>query len=98
MSELASIDLRQEVTSLVCEVVKNSTGREVEISTETKLIRDGYLDSLSMVNLVLRIQSNYGIQVEISEMEESNFGSVDRISKFIYFHRENSDRPKESRE
>ena len=83
MDEIVSIDFKQELTAVVEKVVLEATGRIITIDSETLLIQKGFLDSFSMVNLVLYVQNTYGITVDVTEITEENFGTAERISVFI---------------
>ena len=75
--------LEQEMTELVSRAVLDTTGREIEIGVEARLIRDGYLDSISMVNLVFLIQDRYGVEIDVAAINEVSFDSVKRIAAMI---------------
>jgi len=83
MSEELSLAFEQEVADLVDEVVQETTGRSVHVGSEDRLIQDGYLDSFSMVSLVLTVQTRYGIPVDVADIDEEHFGTVPRIARFI---------------
>jgi acyl carrier protein len=73
----------KELLLLVASVIHESTGRAVEIRLEHKLIEDGYLDSMSIVNLILALEEKYGAQVDIMDVTEENFGSIAAITKTV---------------
>lgn len=52
-------------------------------SSDTDLIETGLLDSLLLVDLIMLIESNYGVSVDITQLEFTDFQSVDNICQFI---------------
>jgi acyl carrier protein len=47
------------------------------------LLELGIVDSLGFVELVEEIQEKFGIQVQDTEITDENFGSIDRIVRFV---------------
>jgi len=83
MNIQTSLSFKDELAEIISQVVQDTTGRMVQIRVDDRLIEDGYLDSFSMINLILEIQKTYGIEIDVTEIDESNFGSVLRIADFI---------------
>lgn len=52
-------------------------------STKTDLIETGILDSLLLVDLIMLIESKYGIAVDITQLEFTDFQSIESICEFI---------------
>ena len=50
---------------------------------DTDLFRDGVLDSLSFVNLLVELEKEYGITVALEDLELDQFQSIHRIAGFI---------------
>ena len=69
--------------SLVVRVIRESSGREVALLDEDALISTGYLDSMTMVSLIIELQTEFGVQFEVSDMSVENFESVRAISKLV---------------
>ena len=78
-----NMDFGREVAALVERVVADSTGRSVQLSPDHELIGGGLLDSLSMVNLILALHEAYGVEVDVLEIDEENFGSPAAIARFV---------------
>jgi acyl carrier protein len=72
-----------ELLALVASVIQESTGRAIEIRLDHKLIEGGYLDSMSIVNLILALEEKYGAQVDIMDVTEENFGSIAAITRTV---------------
>ena len=50
------------------------------------LFESGVLDSLSFVDLLYHIESEFGIKVSLADLEIENFQTVGRIAAFIAEH------------
>ena len=50
---------------------------------DTDLLESGILDSMSLVDLLLGLELEFGIQVTIAELDFDNFRSLDRIAALI---------------
>jgi D-alanine--poly(phosphoribitol) ligase subunit 2 len=83
MTTSSQSDLESSVAALVAQVVQTTTGRAVQIAVEDRLIEKGILDSLSTVNLVLALESEFGVCVDVMEVDEDNFGSAAAIARLV---------------
>lgn len=52
-------------------------------SRETDLIRTGRLDSVGLVDLLLRLERQYGVHVEMDALEIDQFRSLGSITAFV---------------
>lgn len=52
-------------------------------SAETDLFESGALDSLAFVDLLLRLEKEFGIATTVEELEIDNFRSIIRIAEFV---------------
>jgi acyl carrier protein len=53
------------------------------ISVDTGLFSEGFLDSFSIVDLVLFIETSAGIQIDPSDVNLDNLDSVAKIQAFV---------------
>ncbi|MBM4009803.1 MAG: acyl carrier protein [Planctomycetota bacterium] len=62
---------RQELSTVVHELLEKETGESYPGLKETTSLREGLnLDSLDMAGLVLHIESRFGIQIETELLED----------------------------
>ncbi len=62
---------RQELSSIVHELLEKETGETYPGLQESTSLRDGLnLDSLDMAGLVLHVESRFGIQIETELLED----------------------------
>jgi D-alanine--poly(phosphoribitol) ligase subunit 2 len=52
-------------------------------SVDTDLIETGILDSLALVELLLTLEQEFGIQIALDQFEIDDFRSIVRIAQFI---------------
>lgn len=75
--------LERDIAGLVRQVVADTTGEIIHITPNDPLIASGYLDSITMVNLILALQTNYGVSVDVSMVDEVTFATAASIAGFI---------------
>lgn len=56
---------------------------DFEYTSDAKLLEDGILDSFDIVNLVLEINEEFGINIGVEDVNEDNFETVDSILKLV---------------
>jgi acyl carrier protein len=52
-------------------------------SADTDLFQDGLLDSLTFVELLVKLEEELGASISLDDLEPDNFRSVDHIASFI---------------
>ena len=76
MAELHT--LYSQIGSLIADTMK------VEVpSTDTDLFESGALDSLGFVDLLARLEQEFGIRISIDDVEIDNFRCIKKIAGFI---------------
>jgi acyl carrier protein len=55
----------------------------VELGDSDDFLALGIIDSLGFVELVEEVQSRYGLAIDVVEITEENFGSIDAIANFV---------------
>ncbi len=53
------------------------------ISHDTSLILSGVIDSTGLIELVAYLQKKYNLAIDNSEVNQANFGSINKIVSFI---------------
>ena len=56
---------------------------DFEYSDDVKLLDDGILDSFDIVNLVLEINEEFGVEIGVEDVSGENFETVDSICELI---------------
>ncbi|MDZ7755217.1 GNAT family N-acetyltransferase [Rhodohalobacter sp.] len=72
--------------NLLTERIKNLLNEEFEVeipSTDTKLIENGFIDSLRFIQLMSVLEDEFEITVSIEDLDLERFSTVKNISKFV---------------
>ena len=75
--------LAARISKLVADVIRQNTGRSLQLTPDEPLISSGYLDSMSMVSLVIALQGEFDVQFAVADMSAENFETVSAIVKLI---------------
>jgi acyl carrier protein len=60
-------------------------------SVDTDLFESGALDSMAFVELLAQIETEFGVQVALGDIEMDNFRSIERIAGFVETRRRLTD-------
>ena len=67
----------------VCEVLKGVNENVGKHLSEEKLVSDGILDSLDIMNLIMELESAFDIEIEPEDVLSDNFESVKAIAALV---------------
>jgi len=70
--------LQQRLTDLFT----NTLNLEVP-SVETDLVETGVLDSLTLIDLLLSLEQEFGVKISMEEVAIDNFRSIASITQFV---------------
>ena len=56
---------------------------DLDFEKETKLIDEGILDSFDIISIVEAVDSAFGIEINVEDLEPENFNSVVDIMELI---------------
>lgn len=76
-------EIQTRVLAVVSETIESSTGNEVELTAETALIDEGYLDSLTVLQLFVNLQEAFEIELDMDDVTEEAFGTPKSIADLI---------------
>jgi len=73
-----------EITELCQRIFKILEAMNLEVpSADTDLFQDGLLDSLTFVELLVKLEEELGVSISLDDLEPDNFRSVDHIASFV---------------
>ena len=75
--------LETRIRELVATVVRENTGHRISPGAEDPLISAGYLDSMSLVGLVIALQREFDLELEVDDMSAENFETVRAICTLV---------------
>jgi acyl carrier protein len=56
---------------------------DFHLADDDRLLEKGVMDSMSIVEMISFVESEFGIQANEDEISEANFGSLSGIARFI---------------
>lgn len=76
---------RQELLTFVQTRIADTTGEDISLVTEDKLLKDGLgLDSLDLIELIMAIESEYNISITDAECEAIEDGTLKDLIDTIH--------------
>lgn len=54
-----------------------------KITDTERILDNGIVDSMTMVELIAYVEKNYHIQIETKDLTTENFSSIDSIAKLV---------------
>ena len=58
-------------------------GLELQVDVDTDVIVGGILDSLSFVRLLVSLEEEFGLEVNLAELDLEDFSSVSSIARLV---------------
>jgi acyl carrier protein len=71
-----------ELTNRICGMFSEALNLEAP-PADTDLFDTGILDSLAFVELLLRLEREFGLTISVDDLEVENFRSIGRIAEFV---------------
>jgi D-alanine--poly(phosphoribitol) ligase subunit 2 len=65
-------------------------GLELDVDVDTDVIEEGLLDSLAFVQLLLALEEEFGVKVDLADIELDDFSTVTRIARLVSMNGEAS--------
>ena len=56
---------------------------DFQLADDDRLLEKGVMDSMSIVEMIMFIETEFGVQAMEDEISETNFGSLSGIARFI---------------
>ena len=80
---MTQVGLQGRVTGILARVIEETMGEAPAFDAATPLITSGILDSLSMMQLFVELQSEFEIDLEADVLTEDNFNTVESIAGVV---------------
>ena len=68
---------------IIKSLVREVSGKSDKIEDETNLFMSGYLDSFSIVNLIMIFEEKFNITFDFQDVHENNFKNIDAIINLL---------------
>jgi acyl carrier protein len=56
---------------------------ELDVEVDTDVLESGILDSVAFVHLLMELEQEFGLRVDVTELQLEDFSSVARIARFV---------------
>jgi acyl carrier protein len=76
-----------KILELVQTTVEETAGERPDIQPSSPLISSGILDSLSMMRLYVELQDTFEVPIDISDLTEEAFETVEAIAALVELRR-----------
>lgn len=77
------MDQNTDLIEDIHRIVQECTGTQDNIDPAHPLLQSGLIDSLSLLQIVMGIQTEIGVNVELEEINEQNFQNIESIAGLI---------------
>jgi D-alanine--poly(phosphoribitol) ligase subunit 2 len=82
--EGAGGDNTARVSAIVARILSENVGHALSPKVDDDLVAGGYLDSLTMVSLVVALQEEFGIQIPVVNLTPERFASIALIVEYLF--------------
>lgn len=72
---------REGVEASVHRIFRDSL--ELDVDVDTDVIAEGMLDSLAFVQLLLALEEEFGVKVDLADLELDDFNSVASVARLV---------------
>lgn len=70
--------MKEQIIEIISDLIP-----DFDYEEGTLLLEDGILDSFDIVNLVLELNEEFGINIGVEDVTEENFNTVEAIQNLI---------------
>ena len=63
--------------------ILKSLKEDVDFESQTAMVDDGVIDSLTLTTLIVELEDAFGIEVDMEELVPENFNTVDAMLDMI---------------
>nr|WP_275983454.1 acyl carrier protein [Paenibacillus hamazuiensis] len=74
--------IHEKVISIICEI-KNEPDLAGRLTASSDVLNDAGLDSLQLINFILRIEDEFGIEIDFDQFDMEHLQSIERFCEFI---------------
>ncbi len=75
--------MQEKIIDILKEMIPQNRSDEIVFSGETDIINEVGLDSLGMVNFLMRMEEDLGVEIDINKLEISHLSSINSLCTFI---------------
>jgi len=72
--------MKEQIREFVC---KTTFSDPKKVNDATLLFDEGIFDSMGLLNLISFLEEDFSVKVDDSELDATNFGSINAIASFL---------------
>lgn len=77
------IEMKERIKEILCYIKSEDSLTKESIPENADIINDIGLDSLQLINFLLRVEDEFGIQVDFDNLDLSCFESLDAFCTYL---------------
>jgi len=74
--------MNDQIIAIITEI-KDDVNLAATLNEQSNLINDAGLDSLQLINFILRIEDEFGVEIDFESFDLEHLQSVERFVQFI---------------
>ena len=74
---------RNQLLSELKAIINQVAEREVNVTEETALVKEGILDSLEIMNYLTQIEEVYGVTISLEQLSALELGYLNKMIDYI---------------
>jgi acyl carrier protein len=74
--------MEQQIIVMISEI-KDDTGLVGRLNEQSNIMEDGGLDSLQLINFILKVEEQFGIEIDFDQFDFELLGSVADFCRYI---------------
>jgi acyl carrier protein len=74
--------MEQQIIAIISEI-KDDTGLVGSLNEHSNIMEEGGLDSLQLINFILKVEERYGIEIDFDQFDFDLLGSVADFCRYI---------------
>lgn len=74
--------MKEKLINIICEV-KEDNSLVDKISNSTDLLNEVNIDSLQLINIILKIEDEFDIQIDFDDFDMNSLKSIDYLCEYI---------------
>lgn len=75
--------MKEKIKEILCDIKSEDSLTKENITEDADIINDIGLDSLQLINFLLRVEDEFGIQVDFDNLDLKCFESLEAFCVFI---------------
>lgn len=75
-------DIQRKIIGILCDVKEGSLSAE-SLNSNSNIVNDAGIDSLQMINFMLKVEEEFGIEIDFDNFDFSHLESIQVFADYI---------------